>query len=61
MKTVLAVDIGTQSLKAGIFDEQINLIERQQVPLAIQVSDATHVEVDGEEIWTALKTACRGL
>lgn len=61
MKTVLAVDIGTQSLKAGIFDEQLNLIERQQVPLSMQVSNATHVEMDGEEIWTALKTACRGL
>jgi len=61
LKTVLAVDIGTQSLKAGILDERLTLIERQQVGLSMQISDATHVEMDGEEIWTALAKACRGL
>ncbi len=61
MQTVLAVDIGTQSLKAGILDEQLNIIERQQVGLAMRVSHTTHVEMDGEEIWSALKTACSEL
>ncbi len=61
MDTILAVDIGTQSLKAGILDEQLTIIERQQVPLSMHVSNSNHVEMDGEEIWSALITACRGL
>ncbi len=61
MQTILAVDIGTQSIKAGILDEQFRILERRQVGLKIRVSKATHVEMDGEEIWAALKTVCRGL
>lgn len=61
MDTILAVDIGTQSLKAGILDGQLNLLERQQVPLSIRVSNTNHVEMDGEEIWSALIRACQGL
>ncbi len=61
MDAILAVDIGTQSLKAGILDDQLNTIERQQVPLSIQISKGHHAEMDGEEIWTALVAACSGL
>jgi len=61
MDTILAVDIGTQSLKAGIVDRQLNILERQQVPLSIHVGSATHVEMDGEQIWSALLTACNQL
>ena len=61
MDTILAVDIGTQSLKAGILDEQLTIIERQQVPLSMHVSNSNHVEMDGEVIWSAIITACRGL
>lgn len=61
MDAILAIDIGTQSLKAGILDNQLNMLERQQVPLSIQVSNGLHVEMDGEQIWSALVTACNGL
>lgn len=61
MDAILAVDIGTQSLKAGIFDDQLNILERQQVPLSIKISDGHYAEMDGEEIWSALVTACNGL
>ena len=61
MDAILAVDIGTQSLKVGILDDQLNLLERQQRPLTIQVSKGHHAEMDGEEIWSALVTACNGL
>jgi len=61
MDAILAVDIGTQSVKVGIIDEQLNILERQQVPLTIQVSKGHHAEMDGEEIWTALVSACSGL
>lgn len=61
MDAILAVDIGTQSLKAGILDDQLNILERQQVPLTIQISKGHHAEMDGEEIWSALVTACNGL
>ncbi|MGI9538116.1 MAG: xylulokinase [Desulfocapsaceae bacterium] len=61
MDAILAVDIGTQSLKAGIVDDQLNILERQQVPLSIQVSNGLNAEMDGEEIWTAVVAACSRL
>ena len=61
MDAILAIDIGTQSLKAGIVDVQLNILERRQVPLSIQVSNGHYAEMDGEEIWTALVAACSGL
>lgn len=61
MDQILAIDIGTQSLRAGILDGQLNILERQQVPLTVRVSRGTHAEMDGEEIWSALVTACRRL
>ena len=61
MDTILAVDIGTQSLKAGMLDGQLNILERQQVPLTVRVSRGTHAEMDGEEIWSALAAACSRL
>ncbi len=61
MDAILAVDIGTQSLKVGIVDSALTVVERRQVPLSIRVSNATHVEMDGEQIWSALVAACQGL
>ena len=61
MNQILAIDIGTQSLRAGVLDGQLNILERQQVPLTVRVSRGTHAEMDGEEIWSALVTACRKL
>jgi len=61
MDAILAVDIGTQSLKAGIVDASLRLIERRQVPLSIKISHNTHAEMDAEQIWSALIDACRGL
>jgi sugar (pentulose or hexulose) kinase len=61
MDQILAIDIGTQSLRAGILDGQLNILERQQVPLTVRVSRGTHAEMDGEDIWSALVAACKGL
>lgn len=61
MDTILAVDIGTQSLKAGIVDASLKLVERRQVALSIKISQSTHAEMDAEQIWAALIDACRGL
>jgi len=61
MDVVLAVDIGTQSLKAGIVDSSLTLIERQQLPLSVEISKGTHAEMEAEKIWTALADACRRL
>jgi xylulokinase len=61
MDAILAVDIGTQSLKAGIIDASLKLVERQQVALSIKISSSTHAEMEAEQIWSALVDACRGL
>ncbi len=61
MDSLLAVDIGTQSLKVGIVDASLTVVERCQVPLAVRISNTTFAEMDGEQIWSALVSACRGL
>lgn len=61
MDCILAIDVGTQSLKAGIVDSSLNVLERQQVTVATSVKHGDWVEMDPEELWSALVTACSGL
>jgi sugar (pentulose or hexulose) kinase len=58
---ILAVDIGTQSIKVGIFDRELNLLERTACDVSIKIPKAHHAEMDAEDIWSAVITACRGL
>lgn len=61
MDCILAVDVGTQSLKVGLVDSALNVLERQAVPVATKVKHGDWVEMDAEELWTALVTATSGL
>ena len=58
MDCILALDVGTQSVKAGILDQNLNIIERQQVAVSIQVLQTNYVEMQAEDIWAALVKAC---
>ncbi|HSO18533.1 MAG TPA: FGGY-family carbohydrate kinase [Desulfosarcina sp.] len=59
---LLAIDNGTQSLKALAFDTAGNLIARQQVPFRPYLSDRPGwAEQDPEVFWNALCRACRQL
>ncbi len=61
MKTkdaILAVDIGTQSLRACILEPDLSLSERQQIPYTPQMKSGNRVEMDAEILWQALIHAC---
>lgn len=58
MDRVLAVDAGTQSLRACILDRDLMDLEREQVSYTPQVKGKTRVEIDAELLWNAFITAC---
>ena len=61
MGCILAIDVGTQSLKACIIDTELSVLERQQIPYSPQVASGYRVEMDAEILWSALIQACRKL
>jgi xylulokinase len=61
MDCILAIDVGTQSLRACIIDSQLSVLERQQIAYAPQVTSRDRVEIDAEILWDALVQACRKL
>ena len=59
---LLAIDNGTQSLKALIFDLQGRLLAKQLVPFTPYFSEhAAWAEQDPDIFWDALCRACQGL
>ena len=59
---ILAIDNGTQSLKALVFDLQGNIAAKEQVPFTPYFSERPGwAEQDPEVFWTALSQACRRL
>jgi sugar (pentulose or hexulose) kinase len=59
---LLAIDNGTQSLKALIFDLQGQLLSKELVPFAPYFSEhPTWAEQDPDLFWDALCRACQGL
>lgn len=55
-----AVDVGTASARAGIFDETGRLLGRAEHPILMLRPLPDHAEYDGEDIWSAVSTATRG-
>ena len=61
MDCILAIDVGTQSLRASVIDSELSSLERQQVPYTPQVISRDKVEIDAEILWDALVQACSKL
>jgi sugar (pentulose or hexulose) kinase len=61
MNYILAVDVGTQSLKACIVDRELTILERAQVYYSPQVKSKNRVEIDAEVLWRAFIDACSRL
>lgn len=59
---IVAVDIGTGSARAGVFDRSGMLLGRSEHPIAMRRPSADHAEHDSENIWqavcVAVKAAC---
>jgi len=59
---ILAIDNGTQSLRALLFDLQGNLLLKSQIPLKAYISEQPGwVEQEPEYFWQSLCQACHGL
>ena len=62
MEHLLAIDNGTQSVRALLFDLQGNLVAKSQVPLTAYFSaQPGWVEHPVEGYWSALCAACQAL
>jgi ribulose kinase len=56
---VIAVDVGSTSARAGIFDAAGNRLARAEHPFAVGKPLSDHAEHRSEEIWLAVCTATR--
>jgi len=61
MDRILAVDVGTQSLRACAFDRDFIVLEKQQISYTPQIKAKNWVEIDAEVLWNAFMKACRQL
>lgn len=61
MNRILAVDVGTQSLRACVFDRDFTVLEKKQISYAPQVKGKNWVEIDAEVLWNAFIKACSQL
>jgi sugar (pentulose or hexulose) kinase len=55
---ILAIDAGTQSLRACILDRDLTTLERGQASYTPQVKAKTWVEINAEVLWDAFMKAC---
>ena len=60
-KKILAIDIGTQSLKASVIDESFSTIERRKVPYNPVSHSGNCVEIDVNILWRAFLSACENI
>lgn len=58
MDCILTIDVGTQSLRAGIIDTELSVLEKTQSYYSPQVTSRDRVEIDAEILWRALVQAC---
>ena len=56
---IVAVDIGTGSARAGVFDRNGALLKRTEHPIAMRRPSADRAEHDSENIWQAVCIAVR--
>ena len=59
-KYLVAVDVGTGSARAGVFDGQGRTLGRSSVPIAMKASGGRFAEHDSEDIWSAVCRAVKG-
>jgi FGGY-family pentulose kinase len=56
---IMAVDVGTGSARAGLFDAQGRMLARASHPIAMQRPAPGHAEQDSLDIWRAVCAAVR--
>jgi FGGY-family pentulose kinase len=59
LEHLMAVDVGTGSARAGVFDLSGRQLARCVVPISVHQPQHNHMEQDSEEIWSAVCAAVR--
>ena len=57
--TVIAVDVGTGSARAGVFGPDGSLLGRAEQPVALHRPMPDHAEQNSEDIWSAVAGSVR--
>ena len=57
---LVAVDVGTGSVRAGVVNATGDLLGRAEHPIAMRRADANHAEHDSGQIWNAVASSVRG-
>lgn len=57
MNSILAVDVGTQSLKASVVDRNLTVLESARISYVPQVKSKNRVEIGAEVLWDAFVKA----
>jgi len=58
---VLAVDVGTTSIKAGLFDENLEVERINSVKADVEYSNKNWAEINSEKLWDSVIEACKAL
>ena len=58
---LLAVDVGTQSLKVSVYNNSLECLERYKSPYQPMTHSGNCVEIDAEVFWNAFKSVCKQL
>lgn len=58
---ILAIDVGTQSLKASVIDSSYNTIERKKYSYQPHTEPGNRVDIEAEVFWNAIKETCQQL
>jgi FGGY-family pentulose kinase len=58
-RLLMAVDVGTGSARAGVFDGRGRMLARADHPIAMARPEAHHAEQDSADIWAAVGVAAR--
>lgn len=58
---LLGIDVGTSSVKAGLFSVEGTALDRERRVLTIRSPRPGYLELDAEEVWTAIVDATRAL
>lgn len=60
-RTVLAIDVGTSSLKLGIYDHDLKCLDHSQADYSLEILDSRQVQIDSGKWWRGFLKAAKEL
>jgi sugar (pentulose or hexulose) kinase len=61
MGNILSIDVGTQSLRACVIDQDLVVLEKERIDYRPRILSGNRVEMDAEKLWNSLRQACARL